>query len=63
MALTKDERTWVESHFSKVNDRLTEVLVDIATLKVKCSIWGLIGGSIPVAIMLCGYLVTKWIGN
>ena len=36
-----------------------QILCDIATLKVKSGIWGLIGGFIPVAIMVGFMLLRK----
>lgn len=35
-----------------VNDSLNKINVEIATLKVKSGVWGLVGASIPVAIGL-----------
>ena len=37
--------------------KLDTIIVDIATLKVKAGIWGLIGGMIPVGIMLIVLLI------
>ena len=31
---------------------ITDMKIEIATLKVKASIWGLIGGMVPVTILL-----------
>ena len=58
MALNQKEREWLECHFTKLNDRISDLRVDIATLKVKAGIFGVIGGVIPVAILLCVYLIT-----
>lgn len=38
----------IEDHDKK----LDKVIVEIAKLKVKSGVWGLIGGSIPVAIFI-----------
>lgn len=54
MALTNDERAWIEGHFTKVNDKLTEVLVDIAMLKVKAGVWGVLGG-VSVVLTAIGF--------
>lgn len=59
MALTEKERNWFEDRFEKLNDRITEVRVDIAGLKVKSGIFGVIGGVIPVTVLLCIYLLLK----
>ena len=36
----------------QVIHKLDEVKTDIATLKVKAGVWGLIGGMIPVVVIL-----------
>ena len=59
MALTQKERTWIESHFNKMNDRISDLRVDIATLKVKAGIWGLLGGAIPVIVLIGVYIIPK----
>jgi len=59
MALNQKEREWINSHFNKLNDRITDVRVDIATLKVKAGVWGIIGGVIPVLISIALYFFVK----
>ena len=59
MALNQKERKWIEDHFTKLNDRIIDVRVDIATLKVKAGIWGIIGGVIPILIVICIYIFLK----
>ncbi len=39
-----------ESLRDKVNDELTELKTEVAILKVKAGIWGLIGGIIAVGV-------------
>ncbi len=39
-----------ESLRDKVNDELTELKTEVAILKVKAGIWGLIGGVIAVGV-------------
>lgn len=39
-----------DSDFKSIEDRLTKIQVEIATLKVKASIWGGIAGLIPVVL-------------
>jgi hypothetical protein len=46
--LTEKERQWIECHFTKLNELVTLLRIDVAKLKVKSGIWGVIGGSIPV---------------
>ena len=49
--ITQQDRLWIQSQFDKVNERLTEVRIEIAKLKVKSGVWGLIGGLIPTAVI------------
>ena len=60
MALTDKEREWLDCHFNKINDKITKILVEVAVLKVKASIWGLIGGLIPVLITIGIYAIFRW---
>ena len=41
----------------KLDDRLTQLAVEIAKLKVKSSIWGMLGGALPVLIGLLIWLL------
>ena len=41
----------------KLDDRLTQLAVEIAKLKVKASIWGMLGGALPVLIGLLVWLL------
>ena len=52
----------VESHadkLEKLDDKVDTNCVDIATLKVKAGIWGLMGGAIPVCIGLLVYFLQQ----
>jgi hypothetical protein len=53
LVLTKLEE--FSDQFVKVNEKLVAVRLDIAKLKVKSGIWGLIAGAIPVGIGLIMY--------
>lgn len=46
--LTDKEREWIDGHFNKMYELVTQVRIDVAKLKVKSGIWGLIGGAIPI---------------
>uniref|UniRef100_A0A6M3LFK2 Uncharacterized protein n=1 Tax=viral metagenome TaxID=1070528 RepID=A0A6M3LFK2_9ZZZZ len=59
MSLTEKERVWIEDHFDSLRRELVKVQVDIATLKVKSGIWGVIGGSIPAIVTILIYLAVK----
>ena len=41
-----------DDKFSGIEDKLTQIQVDIATLKVKAGVWGGIGGLIPAIIAI-----------
>lgn len=57
--MTQREREWIDCHFTKVNEQITLVRVEIAKLKVKSGIWGLMGGLIPVLIAVSLYIITR----
>jgi hypothetical protein len=61
MALTEKERTWLDSRFNEMSRLLTQARIDIATLKVKSGIWGIIGGSIPTLIVLLAYWLPRFL--
>jgi len=44
--LSKSDRDWIEDHFSQLRELIAHNQVDIATLKVKAGVWGLLGGFI-----------------
>lgn len=58
MALTQPDRTWIEEHFTSLRELITANRIDIAVLKTKAGIWGLMGGLIP-ALIIIGYLVLR----
>ena len=46
--------------FVDIEQKLTQIQVDIATLKVKATVWGGIGGLIPVVVaMVMFYVATS----
>ena len=47
-----------DDKFSGIQDKLTQIQVDIATLKVKAGVWGGIGGLIPVIIAIVMFYAT-----
>lgn len=59
MALNQIERDWIERRFDELLKEITEARIDIATLKIKASLWGLLGGLIPVVITLAIYILIK----
>jgi hypothetical protein len=59
MALNQRERDWIEQHFDTLRREVVKIQIDIATLKAKAGIWGLIGGAIPVVITIAIYLVLR----
>ena len=47
-----------DDKFSGIESKLTQIQVDIATLKVKAGIWGGIGGLIPAVIAIVMFYAT-----
>ena len=47
-----------DDKFSGIEDKLTQIQVDIATLKVKAGVWGGIGGMIPAVIAIVMFYAT-----
>ncbi len=56
MSFTDKERQWLEEHFDELRRELVQLQISVATLRVKASIWGLLGGAIPVGI----FIILKW---
>jgi len=48
-----------DAKFSHIEDKLTQIQVDIATLKVKAGVWGGIGGMIPAIIAIVLFYASK----
>ena len=48
-----------DDKFSGIEDKLTQIQVDIATLKVKASVWGGLAGLVPVVLGLVLFFVTQ----
>ena len=57
--LVMDKLDEHDARFGNVEEMLTQVRVDIATLKVKAGLWGGIGGLIPVVIALVMFFACK----
>lgn len=47
---------------TKLNERLGEIRVEIATLKVKAGVWGALSGMIPVILGTIGVLMARMFG-
>jgi hypothetical protein len=57
--MTRDEQfNWLKASHEKLQETVTQIRIDVEGLKVKAGIWGLLGGAIPVLILI-GYLVVK----
>ena len=57
--LVMDKLSEHDEKFGSIEGKLTQIQVDIATLKVKAGIWGGIGGLIPVAIAIIMFYATQ----
>ena len=51
----------INKNQEKIFEKIDAIHINIATLdtslKIKSSIWGLLGGAIPVCITLCIYII------
>ena len=52
-----------DSKFTSIEDKLTKIQVDIATLKVKAGVWGGIAGLIPVVIAIVMFYTTQGVAS
>lgn len=48
-----------DTKFTHLENKLTQIQVDIATLKVKAGVWGGIAGLVPVALGLVLFYATQ----
>ena len=48
-----------DTKFTHLENKLTQIQVDIATLKVKAGVWGGVAGLVPVVLGLVLFFVTK----
>ena len=48
---------------SRIDDRFNELYVEIAKLKVKAGVWGMLGGALPVVIGLLVWLLQSKAGG
>lgn len=53
----KNELKNLKADVKDIKESLSDIKVDIAGLKVKASIWGLMGGMIPVIIMIFYFII------
>ncbi len=47
-----------DDKFNGIEDKLTQIQIDIATLKVKAGVWGGVGGMIPAVIAIVMFYAT-----
>ena len=48
-----------DDKFTSIEDKLTKIQVDIATLKVKAGVWGGVAGLIPVVVAIVMFYATQ----
>ena len=48
-----------DDKFSNIDNKLTQIQVDIATLKVKAGVWGGIAGLVPVVLGMVLFFISK----
>ena len=49
----------VNARLNKIEKLQLQILVDVAGLKIKAGIWGLLGGAVPIIIGLGIYYLKK----
>ena len=52
-----------DTRFGLIESKLTQIQIDIATLKVKAGVWGGIAGLVPVVLGLVLFFVTQTSGK
>ena len=52
-----------DDKFGSIDSKLTQIQVDIATLKVKAGVWGGIAGLIPVVVAIVMFYATQGVGK
>jgi hypothetical protein len=59
MALSMNDKKWINTKFKELSELVTKNRIDIAVLKVKAGVWGVIGGAIPILITIAMYFIFK----
>lgn len=59
MALSTNDRNWIEDQFLNLRELIVQNQIDIAVLKTKAGIYGLIGGALSVLISIGVYLLVQ----
>ena len=57
--LVMDKLDEHDERFGNVEEKLTQIQVDIATLKVKAGVWGGVAGLIPAVIAIVMFFASK----
>ena len=57
--LVMDKLSEHDEKFGSIDSKLTQIQVDIATLKVKAGVWGGIAGLIPVIVAIVMFYATQ----
>jgi len=57
--LVMDKLDEHDEKFTNIESKLTQIQVDIATLKVKAGVWGGIAGLVPVVLGLVLFYATQ----
>jgi len=58
-----DKLDYHDTRFGLIENKLTQIQVDLATLKVKAGVWGGIAGLIPVVLGIVLFFVTQTDGK
>lgn len=58
--MLQKDRDWIDARFDCVIEKIAQLRVDVATLKVKAGAWGVLGGAATVLVGIGIYLLTHY---
>jgi hypothetical protein len=59
MVNSDEQFEWLRTSHERLQEDVTKIREDVAVLKFKAGVWGLLGGSLPVAIILILWLLKE----
>ena len=55
----EEQFNWLRKSHEKLQEDVTKIREDVAVLKFKAGVWGLLGGAVPAAILLILWFVKE----
>lgn len=59
MIKSDEQFAWLRASHEKLQEDVTVIREDVAVLKFKAGVWGLLGGAVPAAILLLLWFVKE----